>query len=147
MPMQFFFLTTFAITPAWFFILSAQNPQNYIFRRFLWKSGDVKIKTVAFFELSPRHPNQKYCSSKECQRVRKTEWQRKKMANDEDYRKNQADCQQRWRAKNINIITFQSAIRYNHIFSLQGNKANSIMCMIPLEEFLPLLFPGSRSKA
>ena len=58
------------------------------------------INCRCFFELSPRHPNQKYCSRKECQRARKTEWQRKKMANDEDYQKNQADCQARWSAKN-----------------------------------------------
>lgn len=51
------------------------------------------------FEVSPRHPNQKYCSRNKCQRVRKTQWQRSKLAHDEDYQKNQADCQARWRAR------------------------------------------------
>lgn len=51
------------------------------------------------FVASPRHPNQKYCSREKCQRVRKTLWQKIKTANDEDYRKNKADSQERWVAK------------------------------------------------
>lgn len=52
------------------------------------------------FEPSPKHPNQKYCTRKKCQRARKNKWQREKLAQDKDYRDNQADCQARWRAKN-----------------------------------------------
>lgn len=51
-------------------------------------------------EPSPKHPNQKYCTKKKCQRARKSKWQREKLAQDKDYRDNQADCQARWRAKN-----------------------------------------------
>ena len=48
------------------------------------------------FVISSRHPEQKYCSRKECQKARKNNWQRRKLSSDEDYRKNQADCQERW---------------------------------------------------
>ena len=48
------------------------------------------------FAISAKHPKQTYCRRKECQRVRKNKWQRRKLSIDEDYRKNQADCQERW---------------------------------------------------
>ena len=48
---------------------------------------------------SPRNPNQKYCSDPECQKARKRDWQRKKMQEDEAYRLNQKDAQERWAAK------------------------------------------------
>ena len=48
------------------------------------------------FAITARHPEQKYCSRKECQKARKNNWQRRKLSSDEDYRKNQADCQERW---------------------------------------------------
>ena len=51
------------------------------------------------FVISPRHPNQQYCSKKGCQRARKTKWHREKIAMDEDYKNNQADCQKRWVTK------------------------------------------------
>jgi len=51
------------------------------------------------FVVDLKNSTQRYCSRKECQRMRKTKWQRKKMANDEDYRKNQADAQKRWTMK------------------------------------------------
>ncbi len=52
------------------------------------------------FVITPKHPDQKYCSRKECQRARKTQWQRQKLSIDDDYRENQADCQVRWTEKN-----------------------------------------------
>lgn len=51
------------------------------------------------FVVSPQHPNQRYCAQKKCQRVRKTLWQREKIAQDEAYRKNKADSQERWAKK------------------------------------------------
>jgi hypothetical protein len=44
----------------------------------------------------PRVKNQQYCGRKVCQRARKARWQRRKMAADADYRKNQQDCRQQW---------------------------------------------------
>lgn len=51
------------------------------------------------FVVSPRHPNQRYCSKKKCQSVRKALWEKEKIASDEAYRKNKADSQERWAAK------------------------------------------------
>jgi predicted transposase YbfD/YdcC len=45
-------------------------------------------------------PHQSYCSKPECQRVRKREWNRRKLANDADYRENRKDAQRRWAKKN-----------------------------------------------
>ncbi len=47
-----------------------------------------------------RNRNHRYCSRKQCQRMRKAKWQRQKRAGDHDYRKNQADAQARWTADN-----------------------------------------------
>ena len=44
----------------------------------------------------PRVKTQRFCSNKACQRARKAQWQRDKLATDPDYRANQRDCQQRW---------------------------------------------------
>jgi len=49
------------------------------------------------------HPavrDQRYCSDPECQKTRKRKWQREKLANDSDYRANQAEAQRQWRGRN-----------------------------------------------
>ena len=46
------------------------------------------------------HPHQGYCSKEQCQRRRRTVWQRNKLKTDADYRENQADAQALWMAKN-----------------------------------------------
>jgi hypothetical protein len=48
------------------------------------------------FDSNPRIKNQKYCGSRQCQRARKREWQRRKLATDPDYKSNQRDCQREW---------------------------------------------------
>ena len=48
------------------------------------------------FVISARHPDQKHCTQKECQRARKNDWQRRKLASDEDYRNDQAACKTEW---------------------------------------------------
>lgn len=45
---------------------------------------------------NPRIKNQKYCNRKPCQRVRKTEWERNKIATDPDYRTNRKESRDRW---------------------------------------------------
>jgi len=52
------------------------------------------------FAIGARHPNQKYCTQKQCQRARKNDWQRRKLASDEDYRGNQAACKANWSKRN-----------------------------------------------
>jgi hypothetical protein len=51
------------------------------------------------FPVNPRTRNHQYCNRAECQRARKREWQKQKMANDKDYRANQSDAVKRWREK------------------------------------------------
>ena len=48
------------------------------------------------FQPRPQVPNQTYCSSAECQRVRKLRWQQAKLRDDPDYRDNQRDAQRAW---------------------------------------------------
>lgn len=43
---------------------------------------------------------QRYCSDAECQKARKRNWQKEKLAKDPDYRANQADAQRQWRSRN-----------------------------------------------
>lgn len=50
-------------------------------------------------EINPQRPDQLFCNRKICQRVRKNNWQKKKMVSDETYRQNQCDAQQRWLEK------------------------------------------------
>ena len=52
------------------------------------------------FEPCPKVPKHDYCNKKECRRARKREWQRKRMAEYEGYRKDQEDAQKIWREKN-----------------------------------------------
>ena len=54
----------------------------------------------ALYRLNKYHPNQRYCGKALCQRHRRTQWQRKKLKEDGDYRANQAQAQARWRATN-----------------------------------------------
>ena len=49
---------------------------------------------------SPKVKEQNYCGRAECQRARRREWQRKKMATDPDYRENQRNSQRQWQEKN-----------------------------------------------
>ena len=48
------------------------------------------------FVPNPRVKAQRFCARPACQRARKTQWQRDKLARDPDYRANQRDCQRHW---------------------------------------------------
>jgi len=54
------------------------------------------------FTPCPQVPWQKYCSRKECQQVRKNEWNKKRLTTDSDYREARQAAQQRWKEKNPN---------------------------------------------
>ena len=43
-------------------------------------------------------PRQRYCSSEDCQRARRRDWQHNRLRIDSDYRDNQARAQAKWRA-------------------------------------------------
>ena len=48
---------------------------------------------------NPRAKTQRFCSNKACQRARKAQWQRAKVATDPDYRANQRACQHQWQQR------------------------------------------------
>ena len=52
------------------------------------------------FNPHPAVRHQQYCSDPECQKTRKRKWQKEKLANDSDYRVNQAEAQRQWRSRN-----------------------------------------------
>jgi hypothetical protein len=45
-------------------------------------------------------PDQKYCSSRTCQKARRREWQKQKLQEDDAYKENQRDAQLAWQKKN-----------------------------------------------
>lgn len=47
-----------------------------------------------------RIKNQRYCGKLQCQRARKTSWQRQKLATDPDYQANKLDSQRAWLSRN-----------------------------------------------
>jgi hypothetical protein len=51
------------------------------------------------FRPDRRVPTQCYCGAKDCRRVRRARWERRKRLTDEDYRSNQAAARQRWNKK------------------------------------------------
>lgn len=52
------------------------------------------------FVPNPHIKNQRYCSKVECQRARKTCWQRQKLATDPDYQADKKESQKAWRNQN-----------------------------------------------
>ncbi len=52
------------------------------------------------FKPRPQIPQQSYCSSPDCQRERRRQWQRDKLQSDSDYQDNQARAQQAWNQRN-----------------------------------------------
>ena len=62
---------------------------------------NAKIQCAAphcrrILDSDPRVKNQRYCGEKACQRARKRQWQKEKLAADPDYKANQRDCQVEW---------------------------------------------------
>jgi hypothetical protein len=47
----------------------------------------------------PNIPNQQYCGKPACQRERRAQWQRRKLAEDPDYREHQRKAKGNWREK------------------------------------------------
>jgi hypothetical protein len=71
------------------------------------------------FVINSRRPDQKYCAQKECQRARKNDWQRQKLASDEDYRCNQSACRTNWLKHNTG---YWKQYRKNHPEYAQRNR-------------------------
>ena len=49
---------------------------------------------------NPHVKNHRFCNGKNCQRFRKSQWQRQKMKNDRDYQDDKREAQQRWVEQN-----------------------------------------------
>lgn len=52
------------------------------------------------FPARTQTPRQRYCSQPDCQRARRSQWQKEKRRNDPDYAENQARAQQAWSNRN-----------------------------------------------
>jgi len=52
------------------------------------------------FTPRPQAPTQAFCSSPDCQRARKREWQRAKRQSDPHYQQDQLDAQRKWAKRN-----------------------------------------------
>ncbi|RUI13566.1 hypothetical protein IPC443_31505 [Pseudomonas aeruginosa] len=52
------------------------------------------------FQPRPQVPAQAFCSTPDCQRARKRQWQRARLQSDPDYRINQRAAQQAWSQRN-----------------------------------------------
>jgi len=71
------------------------------------------------FIRSPYHPKQEVCHSEDCQRRRKREYHRKKLAEDPIYRQNCADSRNNWRE---NHPDYQRQYRLNNEASCERNR-------------------------
>lgn len=76
------------------------------------------------FKANPRVKNQRYCKEKNCQKVRRSGWQRQKMAEDADYQENQARCYRQWRKRHPG---YQKDYRRRHPEYDQRNRALQIL--------------------
>jgi len=54
------------------------------------------------FNLYKHISNQKYCSRRQCQNVRKNAWTRQKLKRNKDYKTNKKEAQYKWRINNPN---------------------------------------------
>lgn len=84
---------------------------------------NAKIQCAApdcqrLFDPNPRVKNQRYCDAKDCQRARKRQWQKEKLAADPDYKANQRDCQREW---HLHHPDYYKEYRQNHPTYCQRN--------------------------
>ncbi|MEN6439983.1 MAG: hypothetical protein ABFD97_15510 [Syntrophobacter sp.] len=71
------------------------------------------------FVPNPRIKNQRYCGKLQCQRARKTSWQRQKLAADPDYQANKRDSQRAWMSRNL---TYWQSWRARHPSYVERNR-------------------------
>jgi hypothetical protein len=53
-----------------------------------------------YFEVCPKVKDHQYCGNPACQKARKRNWQKRKLAENEVYRRDQKDAQRLWLGKN-----------------------------------------------
>jgi len=76
-------------------------------------------------KLKPINPklkgNQRYCGAPECQRARKRQWQRHKMATDPQYRASHRESQKKWR-QSYPAHLYQRQYRQQHPEYVERNR-------------------------
>lgn len=72
------------------------------------------------FEPRPQSPRQSYCTSPECQRARRSLWQRIKRQTDPDYLENQVEAHRAWCQRNP---AYWRQYRVEHPEYTVGNRA------------------------
>jgi hypothetical protein len=71
------------------------------------------------FDPSPFHPNQRVCLSPECQRQRRRDYHRNKIATDSEYRQVCTDSRKKWREDNPD---YQRQYRLQHADYCEQNR-------------------------
>src|ERR1039457_2670036 len=67
------------------------------------------------FQPSRYHPNQRICASVECQRRRRRDYHKIKLANDPAYREQCRDSQKKWRGKNTLYMNhYRAKLKADH---------------------------------
>ncbi|MFO7555029.1 MAG: hypothetical protein R6W88_07470 [Desulfobacterales bacterium] len=93
------------------------------------------------FQPRVQNKNQRYCNCHACQKARRNQWRRRKLAIDADYRANQRDAQARWLKKNPDYYrnyrkTHPDCIEKNR--RMQGSRnrrqrsTQAKLCLLPM---------------
>lgn len=95
------------------------------------------------FVPNPRVKAQRFCSRKACQRARKTQWQRDKLASDPDYRANQRDCQRNWQRQHPHYWHQYRQKRANYrernrVMQRQRDQKRRLEPLAKMDAFAPL---------
>jgi len=99
---------------------------------------------------NPHVKNHRYCNRKDCQRVRKRQWQRQKMKHDPDYRDNQRDAQQCWMEQNRGYWRryrgqHPQYVKRNRLLQRERDRRRHIRDLAKMDtsEKIPFVKPGS----
>ena len=97
---------------------------------------------------NPHVKNHRYCSKKDCQRVRRRHWQRHKMKNDPDYRDNHRDGQQSWVERNRDYWRRYRAlhpdyVKRNRLLQRERDRKRRNLAKMDASEQISPLKPGS----
>ncbi len=102
------------------------------------------------FSPNPHVKNHRYCSRKECQRVRKSLWQRQKMKDDPDYRDNHRDAQRCWMEHNRDYWQryreqHPEYVKRNRILQIQRDRRRCIRDLAKMDasDGISFVKPGS----
>ena len=90
------------------------------------------------FRASKYHHNQNYCNNKECQKARKSLWQKEKIQKDPSYKANQKDATRSWLDKNPS--DYREYRKKHQDYTTKNRKKSR-------ERYQSLRYPGKISQA